>query len=431
MDHQMTKCYEQIERQLERVRILYDVLGHPQTFPAVHLAGTNGKGSTAAFLESMYRFGGYRTALYTSPHLTHLGERLLINGKPLEPKDWFDATQRVIEAVETHPWLREHRPTYFENLTAVAYLLISQNDPEIAIVETGMGGRLDATNLLDDCRLSIITPIDWDHMEFLGNSLEAIAQEKFGIIKKGRPALFGANHSFLLPLFEETCRNYSASAFSMVDSTITDVVPSLEGSSFTLTTPMGVHSWQTELLGTYQPQNAALALRATEILNDSFPLDVKTRYEGLKKTRWPGRLELLSRNPDLILDGAHNPHGMWGLINSLRTFYGDSPITVVFTAMADKNYGEELKGLAENLKVRLICTQIPFNGRCETAEKIRAVAREFSFIEPPVAIEDPWDAFCKAKGLKKPVVLCGSLYFIGAMRFQIVKSLHSHDKNFQ
>lgn len=427
--------YEKVERALsdvssdgwhpglERVSVLLEALGTPQAFPAIHLAGTNGKGSTAAFLESIYRAAGYKTALYTSPHLIHLGERLLVNGYPLPPELWAEASQKVAQTILGHPWLSQHRPTYFETLTAAAYLLVRDAKPDVAIIETGMGGRLDATNILPDCRLAVITPIDWDHMAFLGNTLSAIASEKFGIIVPSRPAIFSDNHPELAPEFRACCAAKNSPAYTMDECRIFDAETSLDGCEFSLTTPCGTNRWFSRLLGTYQPENASLALRATEILQKDFPVTEEARREGLRTVRWPGRLEVVSRDPDVILDGAHNPHGMKALTDSLLALYGkDRLLTVVFTAMADKDYAGEFSYMSSRLKIRLICTRVSHNTRCESAQVLAQKATGYPFIDVPLAVEDPVAALEKARGFSDPVILCGSLYFIGSMRSRLVSS---------
>ena len=401
---------------LARITYLLKVLANPQDFPAIHIAGTNGKGSTSSFLTSLYQAGGYKVGLYTSPHLIHMGERLCINGNVVPYEDWCHGAEVIEEAIMKDARLRSDRPTYFETFTAVAFWLLKQAKVDIAVIETGLGGRLDATNTLLDKRMAVITPIGMDHMEFLGNTLEEIAGEKFGIMTPGCKALFYGHQGDLDELFLRAASQVPCQASLMNECSIEEVSMTPRGTDFVLRTPLGANQYRSSLVGAFQSRNASLALRATELLQDQFPLSVEARQKGVSQARWPGRMEFVSHSPDVMFDGAHNAHGLKALAESLKQLYGNQPLTLLFAAMADKNYGEGLKILTDALNVDLIFTQVPNNSRSATAEQLCSVGSALRLLSAPMAEPDMIKALQKAIALNRPTIVCGSLYFIGALR---------------
>ncbi len=372
--------------------------------------------------------GGYKTALYTSPHLLHAGERLLINGAPLPAERWMKAADAVEAAIKGTEVLRLNPPTYFEIFTAAAFLLIAEEQVQAAVIETGMGGRFDATNLLKDCRLAIITPIGMDHMEFLGGTIEEIASEKFGIIHSGDRALFIGGGPKLNEQFRSVCSEVGAfgSVFEE-DCELTTLESSLNGNLFRLRTPDGTALWNEPLLGVHQPQNGALALRAMELLQGDFPCSQEARSRGMAKTQWPGRLELISENPLVLIDGAHNPHGMEALARSLKALLAeDRPLTVVYATMSDKNYMESLEILHNTgRQIRLVCTEVPHNHRSEIASKLAEKASSISWSFPPQSFDNPFSATEIALSFGDPLLFCGSLYFIALVRRNLIERFQS------
>ncbi len=439
-DLDRVKAYEEVETRLgalaspqirpglERAEVLYRAIGSPQDFPVIHVAGTNGKGSTSAYLASMLAQGGYRTALYTSPHLLHAGERLLIDGQVLPPERWLQAVEVLESVIARTPTLKDQRPSYFEVFTAAAFWLIAQEQVQIAVVETGMGGRLDATNLLNHRELSVITPIALDHMAYLGATVERIAAEKFGIVQTGGRALFVGGGPELNEQFHSICVDREALGSVLEEDCQVQILEtSLEGNLFRLTTPEGTGLWRERLLGTHQPLNAALALRAMELLGPSFPCSAEDRRRGLEKAHWPGRLELISSNPMVFLDGAHNPHGMEALAQSLKALFGPRrPLTVVYATMSDKKYMEGLAALRRTLgRIRLICTEVPGSLRSEKALTLASKASALRWPWPPRAMADPFAAIEEAILQGDPLLCCGSLYFIGHVRQSLVERYHA------
>lgn len=403
---------------LARVRLLYQRLGNPQRFPSIHIAGTNGKGSTSAFLASIYQEAGYKVAQYTSPHLVHMGERLMFNQEPASRDLWLEAADVVEQAVSSDPQIFSHRPTYFETFTAAAYWMIAQQNVDVAIIETGLGGRLDATNVLDQKKMAIITSIGFDHMEFLGDTLEQIAAEKFGIISEHGLALLQSGQKNLIPLFYEHCEQKKAQGFVRPEP-IQIHRYQKTGSTFSGAfwgEEQQEQRFEIGLPGTFQPQNAALAAFGSYLLKDQLPLTVEQVQRGLKKARWPGRMEYLSYDPDIMLDGAHNAHGLKALAQSLKDLYGDQPLSVVFAAMSDKNFDEGLSFFDQHLKIHLFATEVPHNDRSakaqELADRLRHKGLTF-----PINVESNYQrAIQKARELGRPLIICGSLYFIGLVR---------------
>jgi len=390
--------------------------------PALHIAGTNGKGSTAASLDAMLRAAGYKVALYTSPHLKVIGERLRIGGQMLPVEAWHEALDAVQKALDLVP---ECRPGYFQIATAASLWLCRREGVQVGVIETGIGGREDATNVLTNTLLSVITPLGMDHMRLLGDSLESIAGHKFGIVKPNSRALFCGSPAEVDGLFLRECaKQDTLGEVFTANCRVSDVESSLDGTSFTLRTPRGECRWTTRLTGLYQADNTALALRALELIDDILPVSGEAKRAGLASVQWPGRMEVFHRSPDLILDGAHNPHGTAALIRALRHLYGDAAqLNFVYASMADKDYMASLGEYARAfVNARLFCTQLENFARCETAAQIAAKASALPWSCAPAVCERPREALRMALENGAPTIVCGSLYFIAHMR-DVVNSL--------
>ena len=285
---------------IERMLKFVQLLGNPQhEFPIIHVAGTNGKGSVCTMLDSIYRSNGYKVGLFTSPHLTELGERIRINGKNIsenEIKSWVKKLKPVASKMEKEG--SEH-PTFFEFMTAIAFLNFKKNNVDIAIIETGLGGRLDSTNVVLP-KLSIITTISKDHCAILGDTLEEIATEKAGIIKHQVPVLIGS-----LPV----CASGVVEKIAEERDTLVSVIDESKHESFP----------STNLKGSYQRQNAAIALRASEMLENEITVKKELCIEALKKVRMLGRWQIIYGSPTIILDACHNSDGAACLEENLET----------------------------------------------------------------------------------------------------------------
>lgn len=404
---------------LDRISRLMEKLGNPEKdFPAVHIVGTNGKGSTAAITDSILRESGYRTALYTSPHLESPDERLLIDGSPLSLGEWTMAADDIEKALEADVILRADPPTFFELVTAAAFLLCSRNRVEIAVVEAGLGGRLDATNLLSSVVLTFVTSISMDHMDFLGDTIEKIAGEKFAVMREGVPAFFSGRPSGLVPLFRKKARDSGAFPHVLPEEIrVENVSVSEEGTAFSLLCGGERYQIRTPLHGSFQVENCSLAVAGMLGISGRFHrISEEALLRGTEKARWPGRFEILRADPPLVLDGGHNPDGIMRLVESLRAIYGEKKPTVVFACMKDKDFPAGLS-LLLNGAGRLICTSVPDNPRSADPYVLAQAAKNAGWKEDAVeVVPDPLDALKASERTRQGTVCCGSLYFIGWMR---------------
>jgi dihydrofolate synthase / folylpolyglutamate synthase len=365
---------------LEGISRLLNALGNPERRKRfVHVAGTNGKGSTSAMIESGLRHAGMRTGLYTSPHLIEPTERIQIGGVPVSQEEFAAAFACIAEPT-----------TYFETVTAMAFLIFAER-AEITVLEVGLGGRLDATNVVQP-ELCVITPIDFDHEAFLGKSIESIAGEKAGILKPGVPAVFATQRPEALRVLRERTE-----PIALLD--VEGVELHRRGSRFRV----GGLTVECPLAGAHQVENARVAVTALRQLR----VADKAIQEGIAAVRWPGRLERLRENPELIVDGAHNPAGARALAAYMDEFYADERCTLIFGAMRDKSIEE----LAEILFPRFaeVILVAPKQERAMNPEALREM------------IDHP--QVRTAAGLKEAVAMStgttfvtGSLFLVGEAR---------------
>lgn len=419
-EHLLTRfSSKEVHPGLDRIERLLHLLGDPQdAWPALHVVGTNGKGSTCAFLDSVLRASGYCTAFYSSPHLESPAERLLMDGNPLESGEWLDALQRVTAALKEDRTLASDPPSYFELLTATAFLLAAERRVEVSVVEAGLGGRLDATNLLGRVLCSVVASISRDHTEFLGDTLEAIAGEKFAVVRKDTSACFMGDPPFLIPLFRSACAERGAVPHVLPEvARLENVSVSPEGCAFDFcSSRLTLKGIRTRLTGRYQLDNAALALLALSCVRETLPhVTPEAIQRGMEDARWPGRLEVLSRDPLVVLDGGHNRDGVEKLVHSVKELWPEKKWSVVYTAMRDKEYGACLS-LLSGLKPALYATEVPGMARCLPAGDLREAAQSFSWRGEPRAFASPLEAARAALGENDGVLVCGSLYLIGWIR---------------
>jgi dihydrofolate synthase/folylpolyglutamate synthase len=420
---------------LAHMRVLLEALEHPERkFPAVLIAGTNGKGSTAATLASIFQASRYNTGLYTSPHLVRINERIRINGVAIADDDFaliHDLVDRTAERLVTESELPWH-PSFFEMLTAIAFEYFSRERIDIAVLEVGMGGRLDATNVVEP-RLSIITDISLDHQKYLGDTLTEIAREKAGILRPKTPVI-------TLPQTPEA-NDVLGNAILALDAKAVTAVPCVppvspnsaqylvpsaqEKAGYVSRYPLQVMGKEivveTPLVGRHQLRNIALAIAgAEELAAQGFAAITATTIErGIRETHWPGRFQVLpatADHPEIVFDVAHNPAGAWALRSTLSAAYEDRPLIFVFGAMRDKAISE-IAEILFPLADRVIATHAD-NPRAATPAEIREAANRVA-----VDIDDAPDmpsALAQARvvaGTRGLVVVTGSIYIVGeAMR---------------
>lgn len=392
---------------LEPILSLLARLRNPQnTFPAVLIAGTNGKGSVAAMTASILAAGGFKTGLYTSPDLIDFRERIRINGTIISHREAAICTERVKERMT-------EEISYFEFLTAMALLHFHRQHVDIAILEIGMGGRLDATNVVIPL-VSVITNISLEHREYLGNTLEEITREKGGIIKEGGTCLTAARQKRVVSTLEEICREKRATLYRVGKEIRTTIHRDGTFSYHGVGRRYG--RLVCPLAGRHQFSNAALALGAVEMLGDAgFRIDERVVADGLRKTRWEGRLEILRRAPMLLVDGAHNPAGAETLRRALQTGFPRRRLILIFGVLEDKDYPAMAKRLLP-LADRVILTR-PHSERSLSPERLLPVARMFN--EAIERIDNPGDALRSAlsqAGEEDLICVAGSLYLVGEIK---------------
>jgi dihydrofolate synthase/folylpolyglutamate synthase len=405
---------------LERMFVALEALGHPQRrYRSLHVAGTNGKGSTCAFASTALLAAGHRVGLYTSPHLERVTERFQIDGAEI-PRELLG--RRVLEVLERYPQAAGTPAplTYFEFGTAVAFWHFAQEGAEVAVLETGLGGRLDATNTVAPL-VTAITPISFDHMEYLGNTLGAIAGEKAGILKRGVPVVVSRQEP-------EALANIARAADEVGAPML------LEGRDFTLEQAAGgalvyrgvrwsLDGLTLSLRGPHQRQNASVALAALEQL-DSRGVTVPTEaaQAGLASARWPGRLEEVSRQPIVLLDGAHNPGGVAALLASLDALYPGRRIHAVFGVVADKDRAPMMRALFPRCaSIQLTPLDTPRSLAPERyIEEARALCAD---VRAHASLAEAL-ASAQALAMEGDVVLCtGSLFLVGAARARFSRNL--------
>lgn len=399
---------------LERITRLCDFLGNPQThYPSVHIAGTNGKGSTAAMLATIAQAAGLRVGLYTSPHLVHPRERLQINGAPISGEDLERAVQSCRGVID------DLRATYFEALTAIALQWFDQQRVDLAVIETGLGGRLDATNVIMP-EATIITSIGLEHQQYLGRTLARIAREKAGIIKAGRPCVSGVKPAAARAVIAEVCQAQATPFIDIHSATHRSRVRLAEtGTQFRLRAERLEHAfeqdYQLNLLGAHQVENAVLAICAAQLLRErGFPINATSCTAGLSRVRWPGRMQLLEASPQILIDAAHNAEGMRKLVRSIRAIFPERRVKVVLSLLKDKALTQVLRAWRD-LPVEFFFAPAQ-SDRARAPERMQAEAQRMGFTAhargSARAAVAAAQASCKDDDL---LCVAGSHYLIGEL----------------
>lgn len=408
---------------LATIERLLSLVGNPQTaLPAVHVGGTNGKGSTAAMLDAIFQAAGHRVGLYTSPHLLSFTERIRVDGEPIGEAAIIALTEHFRSLCATHfapetttpPGDRLPHPTFFELTTAMAFLHFQRHCVSAAVIEVGLGGRLDATNVIHPC-VTVITNIALDHEEYLGRTVAEIAGEKAGIVKSGVPVITGAQDDAL-----ETIGR-AASGLGAPVISVRDIYnwrvreSSLSGQVFDLEGPGGRYeALRMPLPGRHQIDNAVLAVAAAEAGRErGLPVDESAIRRGLATTEWPGRLQIMPTTPRIILDGAHNPAGALALAVFLAQHRAElGRLLLVFGVLKDKNW-ESMLGYLAPLADAVVLTQPPTE-RAADPEELRAHVGGHARAQ---VAADPAEALELARSIAGPrdtILVAGSLYTVAA-----------------
>ena len=406
----------------EHTRELLSRLGNPQEgIKIIHVAGTNGKGSVCAYLNAMLLAGGKKTGLFTSPHLVRINERFQINGEDVSDEQFLDAFLKVEKAAKEYEAEGEGHPSYFETLFLMGMLIFKEAGVEYLVMETGLGGRLDATNVVEKPLACIITSISRDHTEYLGDTLEAIAGEKAGIIKAGVPVIYDASQPGPASVIAAKAKEMGSPAWPMEPSFYEMKTQSREGITFTFAYPGGEKAeLAIPYVAKYQMMNASLACYTMHILQDVHDIPKNVLAEGLSKIKWPCRMEMAA--PGVIIDGAHNEDGIAQFVSTAGYFAKENEITILFTAVADKHYHEMIGEICEGIHPsHVVATQID-GSRVVPAEVLAEDFRKAGCTdvcaEPEIGA-----AYEKALGKKgSGMLFCvGSLYLAGELKAYLAK----------
>ncbi len=396
---------------LERIGTLLATLGNPHRRGRfIHVAGTNGKGSTCAMMASALRVSGLRTGLYTSPHLVDARERIQIDGEWITKEGWcaaFDEVRAAVEDLLAREKIDAH-PSFFETITAMAFVAFARAAVEVVVLETGLGGRLDATNLVEP-ELAVITPIDFDHEAFLGSSIESISAEKAGIVKAGRPVVFAAQRPAAFAILERRALAMEAPVTLSSAWRVEDLRLEKFGSRFTLARDEEIPI-RCPLAGEHQVENARTAAAALSV----FGLPPAVIGEGIARAVWPGRLERVATHPDIILDGAHNPAGARALAEYIGRFFSAEPVRIVYGAMRDKAV-DEVIGVLFPLASEVILTA-PDQPRALNPASLAEVA-DHPNLRVAAAVGE---AIAMAREKPMTTFITGSLFLVGEARALLV-----------
>ena len=394
---------------LDRIRTLLEALGNPhQKLQFVHIAGTNGKGSTAAMVDSCLRAAGYKVGMFTSPFINRFNERIQVNGIPIPDQDLVQLVEQVQPAAQA----MEDVPTEFELITALGMLYFVQQNCDIVVLEVGLGGALDSTNIIPPPACAIITALGMDHVKELGPTLADIAAAKAGIIKPGSPVVSYGGEPEADKVIADTARAQGAPLTVVDFSRLQLRSASLDGLVFDFD---GLEGLTLPFLASYQARNAAVAITALRALRGrGWNISDQAIRQGLAQVRWPGRFELLRRDPPFLLDGSHNAHGMRATVASLRERFPGEKFVFLISIMADKDWDKMLQLLLPLAKCFVTVTAP--SPRAIPAPDLAAQIRAMGGAAEPADTIPAGVARADALAGGGPVAALGTLYFSGDVR---------------
>ena len=414
-----------------RVQALCDLLGSPEkSCPVILIAGTNGKGSTALMIDSLLRSLGLRVGRYSSPHLVDLTERISIDGADISDETFDDLVEQVLPLVELvdAQLIDGVAMTFFEVMTALAYAAFADAPVDVAVVEVGLGGRWDATNIVE-AQVAVVCPIDLDHTHLLGDTIAEIAAEKAGIIKAGSKAVLAAQHPDAARVLLARCQEVGAEVlregpeFGLIDRQ-----PAVGGQVIRVETAQGpLGDIVLPLFGAHMARNAALAVAATEAFLGGKPMSAEVIIDGLEEVKAPARLEVVRRSPTVVLDTCHNPHGARATIDGLTEAFDFNPLIGVVAMMADKDVAGVMGIFAEAMTT-VVCTTIASTSRALPAQALARLAGDVFGAERVRTADDLAAAIDEAVRLADEagpgagVLIAGSVYAAGEARAMLVRS---------
>lgn len=397
---------------LENIRELMRRLGNPQDdLKFIHIAGTNGKGSVLAYISTILTKAGYRTGRYVSPTLFSYRERIQVDGERIEKEALARHVTRIKEAAQDMDREGAGTPTSFETETALAWLYFREKRCDFVVLETGMGGALDATNIVTTTVLEILTAISMDHMDFLGDTLEKIAVQKAGIIKPGTRVVSAKQKPEAERVIADVCQKKNAGFQTVDPHQLSEVVYGCEKQSFSY------RQWkhvEISLSGSYQIENAMIALEAVDALRkEGFSIPDEQVYRGMRETVWKGRFTLIAKHPAVILDGAHNPGAAGELRKSLKQYFSGKELYYIFGMFKDKDYKKVIR-LTADLAKHIITVETPDNERAMSAEKLKEEVEKVNpSVEAAKNISEAVKKTLKQASGQDVVVIFGSLSFLG------------------
>lgn len=402
---------------LDRIKSLCASIGDPQNdLRFIHVAGTNGKGSFCSMLESVLRMSGMRVGLFTSPFILRFNERIKVNGEDITSDELVD----IVEYIRPHADAMNGKCTEFELITAIGFEYFKRKGCDIVILECGMGGRLDPTNIIDSAVMSVITGISLDHTAFLGDTTEKIAREKAGIIKHGVPVLWCGQDADAYRVISERAKEMQSDMY-VADKSVRVTGSSLDGTTFDCG---AYHDMHIQLLGSYQPYNARNVICACEILNSiGYKVSSDDIYNGLSRARWLARFEIICKSPLFIFDGGHNPEGICAAIESAKMYFGGKRLCVITGVMADKDHAYMAEKISEIADT--VYTVSPNNPRALDSEKYAEEFRRFgihaeSFESLSLAVSTAKD---HAKEGGCATLVLGSLYMYGEVISELEREM--------
>ncbi|MGF2617275.1 bifunctional folylpolyglutamate synthase/dihydrofolate synthase [Rossellomorea vietnamensis] len=408
---------------LSRMEWLMEKLGHPEKeLNAVHIGGTNGKGSTLTFLRNILEESGYDTGTFTSPYFEVFNERISVNGQPISDEEIVELVNVIIPLAEELEETDLGGPSEFEVITCMAlYYFARVNRVPIVLFEVGLGGRFDSTNVIDPM-LSIITNIGLDHTQFLGDTIGDIAFEKAGIIKEGKPVISAASQHDAQKVIISKAKEMNADLFLLNRDFKSDYKgASPDGEIFDYIGSNGVSTYEIGMVGRHQTENASLAVKAADILREmnSYQIEEGAIERGLAAAYWPGRMDKVCETPAIYLDGAHNPEGMQSLISTIETRFKEKNVHIIFAALKDKDLESMIRKLEVKVSEIVLTTfDFPRAASPEDLEKHLLLDNHSTIME--------WEKYLitykKTAGSDDVLIITGSLYFLSAVRPVVVSN---------
>lgn len=398
---------------LDSITMLLGLMGNPQKkLKFIHVAGTNGKGSTTAFISHILMDSGYRTGVFTSPYIQRFTERIKINNREIAPEELSEVVSFVKEKIALMLETGWEHPTEFEIVTAVAFEYYYRQKCDMVVLEVGLGGRFDSTNAIDTPEVAVITTISLDHTDILGNTLPLIAYQKAGIIKKHGTVVLYPQPLEVRKVFEEVCVEQESDLYEVELGTLHIKEFGLEGQMFDY---KDYHNLHIGLLGEHQLYNAAVAVDTCEMLiNKGYKINNNNIRSGLAKTVWPGRLEIINTRPVILIDGAHNLEGAQSLNAALDKYFHHMEKIFIVGFLGDKDYAG-IMGLMAS-KARLIITVTPDNPRALPSGELAQKLNSYSYVKDGINLKNGLKMALENAGPNSMICAFGSLYMIGQIR---------------